>query len=467
MNLSNPYWHCTGRGNRLLIRCLHPRPTTQLIRHLTLTWDDGTSRRAEGLGCRSGAGSDYEIDAGSTSPSSMQAELDLRHEYESLRQLRPQAGVIDQWLEGLRRNKKRWRGLVLAADSGDPTLTVTKHYNKRFTPLLCKLAILFGVNDPGLAVVMGFSPRGRQLHAWLMLIQPATPLHLPLLQLNPQGEVGHEVRLLALSRMIKQADRHNPFAPAAPLGTVPLLQYWEGSPIPEDIEVQFQNWEATFSEAQIQRLDATGALDWIKENSEHEDFERFQRCWHPAMQSDLLRVLFVARNGGVYLDGDTPLPSTNLTQERWRQLMHYCHLNNVLAVCINSISRPGDIRYYAVNCCIWASPLHVKMQEWVERHRQAFDNLPCELIGTPQGIHHLGPELISKLVDQWICEPGTVLTALQWQDVTMPLVEAIGWRLLLIDTNAYRSLFEVPFSAHASYQGNDDPRDWKLGIAIK
>jgi hypothetical protein len=231
MNLSNPYWHCTGRGNRLLIRCLHPRPTTQLIRHLTLTWDDGTSRRAEGLGCRSGAGSDYEIDAGSTSPSSMQAELDLRHEYESLRQLRPQAGVIDQWLEGLRRNKKRWRGLVLAANSGDPTLTVTKHYNKRFTPLLCKLAILFGVNDPGLAVVMGFSPRGRQLHAWLMLIQPATPLHLPLLQLNPQGELGHEVRLLALSRMIKQADRHNPFAPAAPLGTVPLLQYWEGSPI--------------------------------------------------------------------------------------------------------------------------------------------------------------------------------------------------------------------------------------------
>lgn len=136
-----------------MIRCLHLGPTAQLISHLTLTWDDGSSKRAESIDISSKTRKKYEVDAVLTPPSSMQAELDLRREYESLTQLRPQPSVLDLWLKKLRREKRQWRGLVLAANSGDPLLTVTKHYDKRFIPLLCKLAILFSVNDPGLNIV--------------------------------------------------------------------------------------------------------------------------------------------------------------------------------------------------------------------------------------------------------------------------------------------------------------------------
>ncbi|MFM9103501.1 MAG: glycosyltransferase [Cyanobium sp.] len=177
-----------------------------------------------------------------------------------------------------------------------------------------------------------------------------------------------------MSRLIK-ADQHKLFAPVTPSESVPLLQYWQGDLIPLDIEVKFRSWAAPLSEAEIIRLDASSALDWIKENSDQDDLERFGQCWHPAMQSDLIRVLFLARMGGVYLDGDTPLPLSSLAQGRWKELMHYCYLNNILAICINSICQPGDTRHYAVNCCIWSSPEHVKMQQWAERHQLQIEKL--------------------------------------------------------------------------------------------
>lgn len=466
MKRINSHWRISQQENQLKIRCLHPSATAKLIRHVTLTWDDGNSRRAVTSSHKNKSHIILRINGTHSLQAAIKAELDLDHEYESLRSLKPIPGALKEWLCRLRENKQRWRGLINAAYSTDPALTVSKHYHKRFIPQLCRLAILYGVNDPGLAVLMGFTKHARQLHSWLTTIQTAKPQHLAVLQLNPQYEIGGEERLLSINTLIKQADEQVTFATAATTETVPLLQYWQGEPIPSDVKERFQRWEETFSELQTLRLDSSSAVEWIKTHENREDLKRFQRCWHPAMQSDLFRVLYVARMGGVYLDGDTPIPETEEAQERWRQLMQHCYQTTTLALCINSINRPGEIRHYVTNCCLFAPPLHVKMQQWIESHRKAIDNLPSELIGKPQGIHRLGPELISHLVDQWIGEPGTTLSSVQWNDVRLPLVKGSDWELLLIDTHAYRALFGVPFSEHASYQGCKDPRDWKLGQSI-
>jgi hypothetical protein len=34
------------------------------------------------------------------------------------------------------------------------------------------------------------------------------------------------------------------------------------------------------------------------------------------------------------------------------------------------------------------------------------------------------------------------------------------------DTRVFGELFDVPFSCHASYQSCNDPRDWKVGVAL-
>ena len=104
------------------------------------------------------------------------------------------------------------------------------------------------------------------------------------------------------------------------------------------------------------------------------------------------------------------------------------------------------------------------MQRWLAAYRQTLDGLASELVGTPGGIHRLGPELVSQLVDELLANPETLLKPLDWQGLRLPQLEWLGWKLLLLDTGAYRELFGVPFSCHASYQSCNDPRDWKLGV---
>lgn len=130
---------------------------------------------------------------------------------------------------------------------------------------------------------------------------------------------------------------------------------------------------------------------------------------------------------------------------------------------MNAVRQPGDLRHYVVNCCLWAPPGHPLLQHWLAAYRQRLDSLPPELIGTPRGIHRLGPELVSELVDGLLQQPGGTLAAVEWHGVRLTRWCWPRAELLLLPTAAYRALFGVPFSCHASYQSCNDPRDWKVG----
>ena len=403
--------------------------------------------------------------AGHSKPKRIKARLDLEREIGGLQRLAPSGKALKAWLHSLRDRPRRWRRLVLAASCGDPALTVAPAYDDSFLPLLLRLALLEPVEDPALGVLMAFSRKGRRLHSWLQLLGGASGGQLALLRLSEIEGLDRQERLLALSQLAGRAPGAMGFAANSSIEPLPLLQYWQGTPVPGDIEAMLGAWLALLPELQPLRLDAEGGLKWTSEIGDSKDPERFQRCWHPAMQSDFLRVLSVTARGGIYLDCDTPTPDTPAAVERWRALAQHCWSDRTLALCVNAVRRPGDCRHYVVNCCLWAPPGHPFMQRWLAAYRQTLDGLASELVGTPGGIHRLGPELVSQLVDELLANPETLLKPIDWQGLRLPQLEWAGWKLLLLDTGAYRELFGVPFSCHASYQSCNDPRDWKLGVS--
>jgi len=330
-------------------------------------------------------------------------------------------------------------------------------------PLLLRHALVNPAVDPVLGVLLGFSLRARRLHAWLLSLQGAGSTDLPLLRLDALEGLGPQERLLALEQLIAPPQDLEGFRSASASARIPLLQYWEGVPIPADVESMLQAWPALYPDFQTNRLDAAGAMAWIREHGEPRDQERFSRCWHPAMQSDFLRVLHVAHLGGVYLDCDTPVPTCGETARRWWALVQHCWSNRTLALCVNAIRQPNDLRNYVVNCCLWASPGHPMMQNWLLAYRQRLDSLPAGMVGTPEGIHALGPELVSELVDDLVSAPGTQLIPVSWDGVRLPCLIIDDWSLLLFSTPVYQQLFGVRFSCHVSYQSSDDPRNWSIG----
>jgi len=457
----------SAKGQEL--RCRHPRPVRALIDQLNLHWADGQQQRIERPDRQRGRALVVSLANGRRRPDRIEARLDLQREEAGLKRLTPTGAALRGWLQGLRGRPRRWRGLVLAASCGDPALTVEPSYNSTFLPLLLRLALLEPVDDPALAVLMAFSRRGQQLHGWLQLLGAASGDDLALLRLPELDGLGRQERLLALEQLAARAEQATVFIPPSTIEPLPLLQYWEGTPVPADVEAMLQAWPALLPELQPLRLDASSGLEWIRSHGDSGDrddgdAQRFQRCWHPAMQSDFLRVLRVAREGGIYLDCDTPTPTEKNAVARWRGLAQHCWSGRTLALCVNAVRQPGDCRHYVVNCCLWAAPGHPLLQRWLAAYRHTLDTLPSALVNTPQGIHRLGPELVSQLVEELLSDPQTRLDPVDWQGLRLTQLEWQGWRVLLLPTHTYRQLFGVPFSCHASYQSCNDPRDWKLGV---
>jgi hypothetical protein len=460
-------WHLKTGSSGAELHCRHPRPLRALISQVRLQWTEGACSvqerpRPERRRSRMAVLAEH-----SQAPSRIEAELDLGPELRSLQRLPPGPGALEGWLSERRRQQRRWRGLLWAASSADPVLVAGAAYEQRLLPLLLRHALLHTIpSDPALAVLMGLSPRGRQLYGWLEMVRAAATGGTgveAVLQLRGIAGVGVQERLLALQQLATAgAAAALTLKPGNP--PLPLLQYWEGEPVPADVEAMLEAWPRQLPDLQPERLDAAGAQAWIERHGAPGDPERFRRCWHPAMQSDFLRVLHVARQGGLYLDCDTPVPTGAAERERWRQLALHCCSSHTLALCVNAVRQPGDLRYYVVNCCLWAPAGHPLLQGWLEAYRQRLDTLPAELVNTPRGIHRLGPELVSELVDGVLQQPGGRLAAVDWEGVRLPRWQWQGAELLLVDTQAYRALFGVPFSCHASYQSCHDPRDWKVGV---
>lgn len=84
-----------------------------------------------------------------------------------------------------------------------------------------------------------------------------------------------------------------------------IVQYWDQGEPPQNIKDCI---EKNKTKAQTLSLfDRQMAREFIQKHYNDRILAAFECCWHPAMRSDLFRLLYIYQNGGVYLDADDVL----------------------------------------------------------------------------------------------------------------------------------------------------------------
>lgn len=88
-----------------------------------------------------------------------------------------------------------------------------------------------------------------------------------------------------------------------------LVRYWHDPlGVPSDVRRCLDSWEALREEGfSIQMFGDASARTYIAERYGQREVAAFERCRHPAMRSDYLRMCFVLAEGGLYVDADDVL----------------------------------------------------------------------------------------------------------------------------------------------------------------
>lgn len=85
--------------------------------------------------------------------------------------------------------------------------------------------------------------------------------------------------------------------------TVPLVQYWDSPDPPADVLEVMESWVRHNPGLPLARFHAASAREFLG-GVAAEALAAFDACRHPAMQSDVLRMVFLARHGGLWADVD-------------------------------------------------------------------------------------------------------------------------------------------------------------------
>jgi mannosyltransferase OCH1-like enzyme len=88
-----------------------------------------------------------------------------------------------------------------------------------------------------------------------------------------------------------------------------LVRFWhDPHDVPEDVRACLDSWERLRDEGfTFHMFDDSSASAYISESYGERQVAAFERCRHPAMRCDYLRLCFVLAEGGLYVDADDVL----------------------------------------------------------------------------------------------------------------------------------------------------------------
>lgn len=88
-----------------------------------------------------------------------------------------------------------------------------------------------------------------------------------------------------------------------------LVRYWhDPHDVPEDVRDCLDSWDPLRNEGfDFRMFDDASAGAYVEERYDAEHVAAFERCRHPAMRCDYLRLCFVLAEGGLYVDADDVL----------------------------------------------------------------------------------------------------------------------------------------------------------------
>jgi mannosyltransferase OCH1-like enzyme len=83
-----------------------------------------------------------------------------------------------------------------------------------------------------------------------------------------------------------------------------VFQYWSSEEIPSDVARCMMTWSEKNPNLRIISYNKSQGRVFLAENYTAEIVAAFDRCYHPAMESDFLRLAYLFKNGGIYIDAD-------------------------------------------------------------------------------------------------------------------------------------------------------------------
>jgi hypothetical protein len=186
--------------------------------------------------------------------------------------------------------------------------------------------------------------------------------------------------------------------------------------------------------------------------------QAYNRCYHPAMQSDYFRLCYIYLEGGCYLDADDVYhgPAVDhLFRDGRLRLQPLCYdIATTQMVPPSIFSVPGANAsswiFYFNNNPLLAAPRHPVVRRALEKATEALEKcLPGDL---PDIQSTTGPGNLTKSVVDLATEEGTITDTLlvlrSWEDVATsrwPLsyrLDTRNWRLS--DQREYRGRKPVP-----------------------
>jgi mannosyltransferase OCH1-like enzyme len=90
-----------------------------------------------------------------------------------------------------------------------------------------------------------------------------------------------------------------------------ILQFWDQETIPADVQDCMTSWRGIPNFDHV-IFDDIRAREFIRVECEARHLEAYDLCNHPAMKSDLFRLAYLYRQGGVYIDADDTYEGSNI-----------------------------------------------------------------------------------------------------------------------------------------------------------
>ncbi|ORE93922.1 glycosyltransferase [Aurantimonas sp. 22II-16-19i] len=146
----------------------------------------------------------------------------------------------------------------------------------------------------------------------------AAPALLSTLSERPQGGASvaaltalasncpdHVPTSLALLRSLLQG-REPPVPRPGPNPSIPrtIFQFWDAPQPPADVGALMASWSRTSPDHRYLRFDDDGARSFLVELGDRNVLAAYDRAAHPAMRSDLFRLVYAYHRGGIYADAD-------------------------------------------------------------------------------------------------------------------------------------------------------------------
>jgi hypothetical protein len=96
----------------------------------------------------------------------------------------------------------------------------------------------------------------------------------------------------------------NPTSPARPPKTI--IQFWNNpNRLPDDVKECLDSWKGLEDEGfDLKLFEEGSARDYIGRTLDSRHVRAYDKCYHPAMQSDYFRLCYVFVEGGCYVDAD-------------------------------------------------------------------------------------------------------------------------------------------------------------------